>query len=107
MSTDKQESADKIVGSTDGLGYAPRHPTMEECHAAGVGPTVTAKGYSEGGLPNDSEERARFEAYMRGHCWGVGNFDAAINSYDTVFTRCLYGVWRDRGSLPTVWPNAG
>ena len=43
---------------------------------------------------------------MRGHCWEVGKFEAETNSYDSTFVRCLYGVWRDRGALPTVWPNA-
>ena len=101
-----QPSSPVIVRSTTGLGHTPRHPTLDECHSAGVGPTyVPTKGYSEGGLPNDADERARFEAYMRGHCWDVGKFDASTNSYDTVHVRCLYGVWRDRGSLPTVWPN--
>ena len=94
------------LGCNEGLGHVPRHPTLDECRAAGEGPTYTpTKGYSEGGLPNAAEERARFEAYMRGHCWDVGKFDVATNSYDTVHVRCLYGVWRDRGSLPTVWPN--
>ena len=88
------------------LGHVPRHPTLDECRAAGEGPTYTpTKGYSEGGLPNDADERARFAAYMRGHCWYVGKFDVTMNSYDTVLVRCLYGVWRDRGSLPTAWPN--
>ena len=87
----------------EGLGHTPRHPTLVECHDAGA--YLMGKGYSEGGLPNAAEERARFEAYMRGHCWDVGKFDVATNSYDTVHVRCLYGVWRDRGSLPTVWPN--
>ena len=84
----------------EGLGHTPRHPTLVECHDAGA--YLMGKGYSEGGLPNAAEERARFEAYMRGHCWDVGKFDVATNSYDTVHVRCLYGVWRDRGSLPAL-----
>lgn len=87
-----------LVGLSEGLGHTPRQPTLNECHSAGVGPTyVPTRGYNEGGLPNDADERARFEAYMRGHCWDVGKFDAATNSYDTMHVRCLYGVWRDRG----------
>lgn len=83
-----------------------RHPTLEECETAGIGRTyVPTKGYSEGGLPNDADERARFEAYMRGHCWDVGEYEEYLDCYDTVEVRRLYGVWRDRGSLPTVWPN--
>jgi hypothetical protein len=87
-------------------GHTPRHPTLDECHAAGAGPRNTpGLIYNEGGVPNTPEERARFEAYLRGHAWATGSFDPGTNSYDTTFVRCLYGIWRDRGSLPTVWPN--
>ena len=55
--------------------------------------------FREGGLPNTAEERARFEAYMRGHCWDFGNYDSERQCYDTVSVRMLYGVWRDRGLL--------
>ncbi len=74
-----------------------RHPTLAECEAAGKGPPTYIHG-----LPNTPEERARFEAYMRGHCWVVGSYVEAERSYDTVAVRRLYGVWRDRGSLPTI-----
>lgn len=87
------------------LGHDARHPTLAECEAAGRGPIQEAGKYREGGLPNTPEERERFEAYMRGHCWSVGGYDAEKDCYDTVGVRMLYGVWRDRGSLPTVWPN--
>ena len=81
-----------------------RHPTLAECEVAGAGPEYRPSvGYREGGLPNTPDERCRFEAYMRGHCWDVGVFDTKTNSYDTTFVRCAYGVWRDRGSLPTVF----
>jgi len=73
-------------------------PTIDECFAAGKGPKQSVP-YSEGGVSNTPEERARFEAYMRGHCWGVGNYDESLKGYDTVIVRMLYGVWRDRGAL--------
>lgn len=76
----------------------PDEPTLEECFAAGKGPEQTGT-FLEGGLSNTPEERARFEAYMRGHCWEVGNYDDAERAYDTVIVRMLYGVWRDRGLL--------
>jgi hypothetical protein len=88
--------------------HAPRHPTLAECEAAGRGPeNYPGKPLEVGGLPATKEERARFEAYMRGHCWDVGHYVDADECYDTTFVRCLWGVWRDRGALPTVWPNVG
>jgi hypothetical protein len=87
-------------------GTVGRHPTLSECEAAGKGPSNgLGAPYSSGGVRDTSEERERFEAYMQGHCWSIGNYDGAARGYDTVFVRCLYGVWRDRGSLPTVTPN--
>src|SRR5699024_6946460 len=75
-----------------------RHPTLDECKAAGQGPGFPHnENCSEGGLPNTSEERERFEAYMRGHCWEVGRYVESMRCYDTVGVRMLYGVWRDRG----------
>lgn len=86
----------------------PRHPTIDECYAAGKGPEWRPNmAHPEGGLPNTQEERARFEAYMRGHCWDFGKFDEETRSYDTVMVRMLYGVWRDRGALPTVAGHNG
>lgn len=76
----------------------PREPTLEECFAAGKGPGQ-ADTFREGGLSNTPEERARFESYMRGHCWGTGRYDDTQQCYDTTFVRMLYGVWRDRGLL--------
>ena len=84
----------------------PRHPTVEECEAVGRGPRTTDDGaYEEGWIPNTPEERSRFEAYMRGHCWNIGNYDDEKRCFDTVSVRMLYGIWRDRGALPTTWPN--
>lgn len=83
-----------------------RHPTIEECEAAGRGPYKSGDTvFHEGGLPDTPEERERFEAYMRGHCWAVGNYIEAQRSYDTTFVRCCYGVWRDRGALPTIFAS--
>ena len=77
-----------------------RHPTLEECEAAGRGPSNgPGVPFNSGGLPNTAEERARFEAYMRGHCWEIGKYDAVIGGYDSTIVRMLYGVWRDRGWL--------
>lgn len=82
----------------------PRHPTLAECEAAGKGPSnYPGKAYEVGGLPDTPEERERFEAYMRGHCWAIGNYDETQRSYDTTFVRCCYGIWRDRGALPTTY----
>ncbi len=80
-----------------------RHPSIKECEAAGRGPGASKdRRFSEGGLPDTAEERERFEAYMRGHCWAVGKYDEKIRAYDTVYVRMLYGVWRDRGWLATL-----
>lgn len=85
----------------------PVAPTLAECEAAGRGPyNVPGKLYSEGGLPNTPEERARFEAYMRGHCWSVGNYDETLRAYDTIHVRGLYGVWRDRGAIASPPPES-
>lgn len=79
-----------------------RHPTDAECYAAGKGPGIDTNGkFHEGGLPDTPDERARFEAYMNGHCWYVFPYDEELKSYSEIDTRRLYGVWRDRGSLPT------
>ena len=83
----------------------PRHPTLAECQAAGRGPNAMQEGSWVGGLPDTPEERERFETYMRGHCWAFGQYEEAMRSYDTLAVRMLYGLWRDRGVLPTVWPN--
>lgn len=83
-----------------------RHPTLAECEAAGRGPeNYPGKPFKVGGLPATNDERERFEAYMRGHCWDVGHYLDTDECYDTPFVRCLFGLWRDRGALPTVWPN--
>lgn len=87
---------------------AARHPTPAECEAAGRGPyNYPGKPYSSGGLPDTPQERERFEAYMRGHCWKVSAYDEKTGAYEDVSTRCFYGIWRDRGALPTVWTESG
>lgn len=87
---------------------AARHPTLQECEAAGRGPSnYPGKPYESGGLPDTPEERARFEAYMKGHCWKVSAYNEQERSYGDVSTRCFYGLWRDRGALPTVWTESG
>lgn len=103
-----RQFARELLDVCAGYSRAARHPTLDECEKAGIGPVnAPGKGYSEGGLPNTAEERARFEAYMRGHCWDFGTFDAKTNSYDTVDVRRLYGVWRDRGwlAMKAAQPN--
>ena len=79
-----------------------REPTLEECFAAGKGPEHVAGEFHEGGLLDTADERARFEAYMRGHCWDFGKYDSAIRAYDTGLVRMLYGVWRDRGAISSA-----
>jgi len=69
-----------------------RRPTIDECRAAG----------ERAGLPDTPDERERFEAYIRGHCWYVGPYDHASSAYFNVHVRCLYGVWRDCGKLLTT-----
>lgn len=76
-----------------------REPPLEECYRAGKGPSQVPGEYHEGGLPDTADERARFEEYMRGHCWEFGGYDQTKRCYDTVFVRMLYGVWRDRGAM--------
>lgn len=79
------------------LAAVQREPSEEECFAAGKGPAPGID-WHEGGLPNTPQERARFESYMRGHCWAF-NYDSATHCYDDTIVRMLYGVWRDRGWL--------
>ncbi len=106
QSNDTNTTTPAHVGSTAELGHTQRHPTPEECHEAGRGPyNCPGLPYTVGGLPDTADERARFEAYMRGHCWDHGKYDELAGCYDSTFVRCCYGVWRDRGALPTVWPN--
>ncbi len=94
------------LSSSAVLGHTPRHPTIAECEEARRGPyNCPGLPYQAGGLPDTAEERARVEAYMRGHCWDAGKYDEVAHCYDGMFVRRLYGVWRDRGALPTVWPN--
>ena len=82
----------------------PRHPTLIECDAAGRGPGyIDVVGFQEGGLPDTLAERKRFKAYVRAKGWDVGRYDAAISRFDSSFVRSLYCIWRDRGSLPTVF----
>jgi len=47
---------------------------------------------------NDAE-RLKFEAYMTGHCWGIGPFDVERMTYGDIMTRQLFAVWRDRAAL--------
>jgi len=51
------------------------------------------------GAPHNELERLAFEAYMRGHCWKAGTWDAKTMSYTDMSTRMLFAVWRDRGAL--------
>lgn len=51
------------------------------------------------GSPHSEQERALFEAYMRGHCWQFGEWDAKLGCYSDMGTRMLFGVWRDRAAL--------
>lgn len=51
------------------------------------------------GSPHSEDERRLFEAYMRGHCWQAGEWDAKLGCYADMHTRMLFGVWRDRAAL--------
>jgi len=82
-----------------------REPTEKECFEIGRGP-AEAPPFRHGWMPDTADERKRFEAYMRGHCWDFGSYDLKTLSYDTVMVRMLYGVWRDRGYLATVVSQA-
>lgn len=109
LATDYQATMRRAVAEKDEaerrLAEAERagmEPSLEACEAAGRGPEqhrLPGAAYSEGGFSDTPEERARFEAYMRGHCWGHGPYDAEKGCYSDVLTRMLYGVWRDRGGL--------
>lgn len=51
------------------------------------------------GAPHNEQERLRFEAYMRGHCWKVGEWNAEKCCYEDMTCRMLFAVWRDRASM--------
>lgn len=58
------------------------------------------------GVPHSEAERALFLAYLRGHCWGDGLWDAERNEYADQATRMLYAVWRARGAIAAPLPPA-
>lgn len=51
------------------------------------------------GAPHNEQERLRFEAYMRGHCWAVGDWNAEKCCYEDIQTRVFFALWRDRAAL--------
>lgn len=51
------------------------------------------------GAPHNEHERLRYEAYMRGHCWQVGVWNADKVAYDDMTNRMLFAVWRDRAAM--------
>lgn len=50
------------------------------------------------GSPHSEEERLLFEAYMKAHCWRVGEWDDK-GFYSELLTRMLFGVWRDHAAM--------
>jgi hypothetical protein len=58
------------------------------------------------GAPHSEPERALFEAYMRGHCWGVGEWNAEKGHYGDIWSRTHFAVWRDRAALSAPSPKA-
>jgi hypothetical protein len=64
------------------------YPTVEDAHVMG-----------KHGAPHSERERELFEAYMRGHCWAVGEWNAEKCCYDDQSTRVLWAMWRDRAAL--------
>ncbi len=51
------------------------------------------------GAPHLEAERLLFEAYMAGHNWVAGPWDAEKRCYAEMTTRMLWAVWRDRSAL--------
>lgn len=57
------------------------------------------------------EERLAFEAWMAGHCWGLGatwngsayvgdrEVDGMVVYPQAIYTRMLWAAWRDRAAL--------
>lgn len=66
-------------------------PVAEQAHAIG-----------RIGAPHNEAERALFCEYLRGHCWGQGQWHADIADYADAFTRLAYAVWRARAALATA-----
>lgn len=54
------------------------------------------------GAPHSETERLLFEAYLLGHNWRVGIWDAQKRGYTDMDTRRLFAMWRDRASLSTL-----
>lgn len=51
------------------------------------------------GAPHNETERLLFEAYLKGHCWDCGDWDAAKGYYTDQSTRVMFAIWRDRAAL--------
>lgn len=51
------------------------------------------------GAPHNETERLLFEAYLKGHCWACGDWDAAKGYYTDQSTRIMFALWRDRAAL--------
>ena len=60
---------------------------------------ATAAAFEMGskGAEGSDEERARFEAWMAGHCWACAPWTG--RGYADQTTRVIWAAWRDRAAL--------
>jgi RimJ/RimL family protein N-acetyltransferase len=80
------EEAPAVRPETDA--QACTRPSVESAHQMGAR-----------GAPHSEAERQLFEAYMKGHCWKVGDWIPDKQTYADMSTRVLFAVWRDRAAL--------
>jgi len=71
---------------------------------------VMAEEMGANGSPHSEPERLLFEAYCKGHCWAVGEWNG--QHYVDMADRIRFAYWRDRAALatrdsaPSDGPNA-
>jgi hypothetical protein len=72
------------------------------CHADGSYlPKTLEAAFEMGalGAPHNEQERLRFEAYQRGHCYQVGVWNPEKVCYEDIPNRVMFSIWRDRAAL--------
>lgn len=92
----------RATGSySDEEGEATNHlATLLDTLAVAAEPSIEmARRIGETGVKHSEKERQLFIAYMQGHCWKAGPWDAERSEYLDMHTRVLYAVWRARGAL--------